>query len=1262
MGIDKDNMYVRKHPNELKLTGKERKVLLDIAPMVSDNDIVSKNGRLLLNRLKGDTKGEQIKELNRIFQSSGLRNAPKNEQERKERNNERQKKFKQKFIEETGVDYYQARAAFKGDGKNKDKKFSKKVAKRVAKDVSKKILKHYVGSITFELDVKKDGKILRKKFWLPIDVKTNPKSLKKELGKRAQEFLDQHDYEVYDGGNGNSGPIERDIFWNKFFKDMGLAGYGNDLTEVKDVKAEDTKMKNLEAIEIEGYVAPSKFDRGNNQCVFDWINSQYSTIGHGFTKICSNYHSLAQIFVDGNCPSDSKLQCEIDDCEDNDCDGCVFKSKVNDVLTNGVSAKNLKNFCKYYSLPMYALDCVENIIMTYHPEKRNKHAKALIYKISNNHIYPVVGKNETQSVIQKYSSDVNGSRVFSQEIVNDADIVQKKYEIIAKEDIYDSYQYLYEIATDENKIPRKINMDKKHGGISSFIINDKQYIINQNYEVRKQICDNLQLEWNNQGFIELINHICGEWQKSQPNPETMKILEQSKKNRAQSGFISGMEHYMKAYPNECKSYDIIKCYSSIMYEPLSKWIMIDFNSRFLDWEDDMTDEDITEGLYLVKTQDNILFKKNGVYSHSVLLKAIEEDIDFTIIKYMKATKLLPKTYFTDKINKIMNVLNNKVHQKFLINMLSGLMAMTKNKTFNLHYTQSIDDTFHYISQYAHLVDKNIWNKINDKAFVYGCQNDIHFAENNIPIYIQITGEANIKMYDYIKGIGGKLVARKTDCFVIYKPENTIELNNSWGGLREEQSLPKITFTERFNDTIIQDVKQEIYDDWNTHEYNSSDDYKEIFDIATNNGGVLIQGKAGTGKSYVINQGITGIGNYQRIAPTNKAALNINGTTIHKFLRMDIEMKLRNSFVKKIRKEKLKYIIVDEISMINKCMWNKLQLLKKSIPELIFILVGDHRQCKPIEDDNTKSMKYFDHPVVKYLTNNNRVVLEKIQRYDNDLANLLENVNDINTQEFPEKNTPKNLCFFNNTRKQVNTIWNNKLKKNNHILIKADPDDDYSQDTYIYEGLPVISLITSKDGDIVKSETFTVSSFDDKKITIYNTRTDEEGPYTHTVEIKIDEFHKFAMNYCSTVHKSQGDTFEEDYTIYDWKAMDTELRYTSLSRGKRYNQFGFNSSLKIERKFSPDKFTKNIENKLKAHKEEDNQKNREFNLDVSDIKKQHKKQQGLCAICCDEYLTANYSKFNKKQFSIDRVNSKYGHIQGNIQICCYSCNISKNNSY
>ena len=40
---------------------------------------------------------------------------------------------------------------------------------------------------------------------------------------------------------------------------------------------------------------------------------------------------------------------------------------------------------------------------------------------------------------------------------------------------------------------------------------------------------------------------------------------------------------------------------------------------------------------------------------------------------------------------------------------------------------------------------------------------------------------------------------------------------------------------------------------------------------------------------------------------------------------------------------------------------------------------------------------------------------------------------------------------------------------------------------------------------------------------------------------------FNVGYCITTHKSQGETFQEPYTIYEWKKMDSTLRYVSLSR-------------------------------------------------------------------------------------------------------------------
>ncbi|KAJ1463665.1 hypothetical protein T484DRAFT_1758661 [Baffinella frigidus] len=241
-------------------------------------------------------------------------------------------------------------------------------------------------------------------------------------------------------------------------------------------------------------------------------------------------------------------------------------------------------------------------------------------------------------------------------------------------------------------------------------------------------------------------------------------------------------------------------------------------------------------------------------------------------------------------------------------------------------------------------------------------------------------------------------------------------------------------------------------DWTNHDVKDSSDWKELLNIANTKGGLLLIGDAGKGKSYVINE-ISKVIQLQKIAPTNKASLNINGSTIHSFLQLDKQGKIKYSFLKQLKKREVTHIAIDEISMINKTMWSKLVLLKRMMPKLIFILVGDDKQCKPIEEDDSESVKYFNRPVMKYLTNNNRNVLQVLQRFPQQLSTLLENVNDINTKQFKEKNTPVNLCFYNNTRKQVNTMWNTKLKKADNLFIKEHISIAHSQDVCIMKIYP-----------------------------------------------------------------------------------------------------------------------------------------------------------------------------------------------------------------
>ena len=93
---------------------------------------------------------------------------------------------------------------------------------------------------------------------------------------------------------------------------------------------------------------------------------------------------------------------------------------------------------------------------------------------------------------------------------------------------------------------------------------------------------------------------------------------------------------------------------------------------------------------------------------------------------------------------------------------------------------------------------------------------------------------------------------------------------------------------------------------------------------------------------------------------------------------------------------------------------------------------------------------------------------------------------------------------------------------------------------------------------MNNETFEVLDFDDEKIYLGTTRPNDDGePECHLIDVNIKDFIElFALNYCSTTHKAQGETIEEDFTIYDWEKMNTKCRYTALSRGRRPEQISF----------------------------------------------------------------------------------------------------------
>jgi len=301
----------------------------------------------------------------------------------------------------------------------------------------------------------------------------------------------------------------------------------------------------------------------------------------------------------------------------------------------------------------------------------------------------------------------------------------------------------------------------------------------------------------------------------------------------------------------------------------------------------------------------------------------------------------------------------------------------------------------------------------------------------------------------------------------------------------------------------------------------------------------------------------------RLSFTNKACININGDTIDSFLKITDDT-IDTRWASKLKAD---YVIVDEISMLDAKHWSYLCDLKR-ITNAKFILLGDFRQCAPIEmndDFNNKTVTEFKYiSCINFLAEYNRIefnVYNPNCRYDIKLWDISHEVFKSNLQSCKSMETDfntdilinaTNICYLNATRKQINQIVNYKLKPNNAIFIPNDNQNDYSQDTYIYRGMKVIlnNTIKSKSKDeedkkqtkiFMKNQTALITKIENNIVTI-------DDKY----DFPIDKFHDIClMGYASTIHKSQGDTCSGIVNLFDFnhKMMNGNLRYTAITRAR-----------------------------------------------------------------------------------------------------------------
>ena len=147
--------------------------------------------------------------------------------------------------------------------------------------------------------------------------------------------------------------------------------------------------------------------------------------------------------------------------------------------------------------------------------------------------------------------------------------------------------------------------------------------------------------------------------------------------------------------------------------------------------------------------------------------------------------------------------------------------------------------------------------------------------------------------------------------------------------------------------------------------------QQVFDLMeTTNKSVFVTGRAGTGKSYLLNFFIRNTSkNVAVLAPTGVAAINVGGQTIHSFFRLPPvtpipEDKLRPYANRAQMYACLDAIVIDEVSMINAEIMNAIdQILRFATRTNIpfggkqMLLFGDLYQLPPIA--NPQVRRYFD---------------------------------------------------------------------------------------------------------------------------------------------------------------------------------------------------------------------------------------------------------------------------------------------------------------
>ena len=378
----------------------------------------------------------------------------------------------------------------------------------------------------------------------------------------------------------------------------------------------------------------------------------------------------------------------------------------------------------------------------------------------------------------------------------------------------------------------------------------------------------------------------------------------------------------------------------------------------------------------------------------------------------------------------------------------------------------------------------------------------------------------------------------------------------------------------------------------------NDDFNEIIAIFENsNKNIFITGKAGTGKSSLINHIKKKTHkNLIVLAPTAIAALNINAKTIHSFFNFPFHVITPDVIKKHYNKKLIKQIdtiLIDEVSMLRPDIIDAIDLTLQITREnkdpfggIQIILVGDLYQLPPVVTNNEIDVMNTLYPDGYFFFNSN--VIKKIdlikfelsqvfRQSDTKLISLLDRarkamLDDDDLMVFNQRLVktdfivPEEVLTLSTNNYKVNSINASNLRniQSKEFVYHAEIDGRYTgvpvdEELKIKVGAQVMLVKNGKNwvnGTLATIDKLTKNEIYIKvKDEVYLLEPEKWEKFEYIIsDKKISSsvsatFTQYPLKlaWAATIHKCQGQTFENIVIDMDYGAFAHGQTYVALSR-------------------------------------------------------------------------------------------------------------------